>query len=665
MGNGAGAVIARLTIAALLVLLLACPTAEALGPPPSVAAKSNGGKAKGKKKKCKAGTVTVKTAGRTRCLPVSRALPKPSAGDARLAIVDEALTPNLGHIPDPKNKIPPPMERVYRSFGPKALPAMEKTVGKAITRLDELAVAKASGSRLARGPAPALASEEANEVHGTVGNVTIDARLSIAADATQGFTGTAQISLTTDQGGGRSLRVTTEVPIRLSGKFGFKSPSCPTAEGKLDATDGIGITVRSELRSNQGKTLDEYYIIEVDDSTEMQGIVADDAKLDTLEIRSIEDVTEKAGGSIWGGSIVKGSIVRNTVVDMRTGQYDPHVTVVSVGVVLSGILNIFSPAIRPLVADRLRKSADRGFAKTVDFEMKKYRELEEGWTTPNTCAKLEFGRKNGSLTLSQGEGGDETVKVNAVAGGSPATAKWSLTEQTNGTFSLSSDSANPSGFHYTVTHAGDGIEITGKFKATSKAGVAEDSWVQKTKLDSTSKLVGNFSGEMVIPTSSGPSLHSWNGFATFERTTPNILGGPNGSYALTSGSVTYHLSGIEAQISACHWSGTATVILPAGPASGAAGVLGTMQGNPPQLLAPYGYSIQVSTPFGPQSEIEFVRTNCPEGAEELEETSERIPFGVAFETGPQSSADGLHYAGTREEDQGETLTEAWVFEAKP
>jgi hypothetical protein len=225
MGDGAGAVIARLTTAALLALLLTCSTADALGPPPSVVAKAKRGKAKGgKKKKCNVGTVTVKTAGRTRCLPVSKALPKPSAGDARLAIVDEALTPDLGHVPDPKNKIPPPMEKVYRSFGPKALPAMEKAVGKAVTGLDALAVAKASASPLARGPGPALTSEAGNEFHQTVGNVTIDARLSIAVDATQGFTGTAQISLTTDQGGGRSLRVTTEVPIRLSGKFGFKSP---------------------------------------------------------------------------------------------------------------------------------------------------------------------------------------------------------------------------------------------------------------------------------------------------------------------------------------------------------------------------------------------------------------------------------------------------------
>ena len=137
----------------------------------------------------------------------------------------------------------------------------------------------------------------------------------------------------------------------------------PTAEGKLDAKDGLGITVRTEVRSNEGKTLDEFYIAEVVDETEMQGIVGDDAKLDTLEIRSIQKITEHTGGSHFGGATVNGSIVRNTVVDMDSGDYEPHVSLVNVGVKLSGILNVFAPFVRPLVAERLKKAADKDFAR--------------------------------------------------------------------------------------------------------------------------------------------------------------------------------------------------------------------------------------------------------------------------------------------------------------
>jgi hypothetical protein len=641
---------------ALLCLALLATTANAFGPSPGAeAAKTKGGKTK----KCRKGQVRVKLAGKTRCLPVGKALPKPKAGDLRLAIIKEALTPELGHVPDPKDKIPPPMEKVYRSFSPKALPAMEKAVGAAVTRLDNLAEGKAGKSALAAASL-AQASAGGNEFTQTVGNVTIDARLTIAIDATQQLVGTASFSLTTDQGGGRTLKVTTEIPIRLD-HFGFKSQKCPTAEGKLDATDGIGVKVRSEVRSNNGKTLEEFYEIEVVDDTEMQGIVADDAKLDTLEIRSIEDITEKAGGSIWGGSIIKGSIVRNTVVNMRTGEYDPHVTVVNVGVVLSGVLGIFTPAIRPLVAQRLKASADKGFAKTVDFEMKQYRELEQGWNQPNTCARLAFSRASRSLTLRPGDTGNETVRLDATRGGSPAAAMWSLSGQENGTFELNSDSANPTTFRYTVIRSGNGVEVKGTFKSISKAGVAEDSWIQKTSGE-VNHLTGNFSGEIVRSTEKGPSVESWSGTATLDRSGPNVSGGAVGSYALASGGITYQVSGQEGLgVTACQWSGSKVVELPAGSASGSGGVLGA----PPKFIEPpYTYSIRISTP--PLVEFTFTRHDCPPGAEEEEGKEETIPFGAELDTGEQTSPDGIVYTGSKEESfLNTTITENWNFEGKP
>jgi hypothetical protein len=638
----------RLVLAAAsTALLVAAPTATASAKQDRAEASKG---AKGKKAKCRKGQVRVKVLGRMRCLPLSRALPKPKAVDPRLAIVKEGLTPEIGRVPDPKDRIPTPMEKVYRSFGPKALGAMEKAVGTATKRLDGLAAGRGRAS------GPAIASGAGNEFTQTVGNVKIDARLSIAIDATNQFVGLAQLSLTTDQGGGRSVKVTTEIPIKLD-HFGFESDVCPSAAGKLLATDGIGITVRSEVRSNNGKTLDEYFVYEVADDTEMQGIVADDAKLDTLEIRSIEDVTEKAGGSIWGGSIVHGSIVRNTVVDMRTGHYEPHVSVVSVGIVLSGVLKVFTGAIRPQVAERLKKAADEGFAATVDFELKKYRELEDGWNTPNKCAKLEFGRKNRSLTLHRGEGGDETVKVNAGSGGSPASAKWSIAGQENGTFSLNSDSANPNGFKYKVTKAGETVEVKGTFKAISKAGVAEDSWIQKTEPEpSIEHIAGNFGGEVKSATSTGkPSVQRWTGVATFDRFTPAVSGGASGTYLLSSGSVSIEASGTDGTgITGCQQSGSANE-MPIPPMNGSAEVTGTG----PEQQPPYTYSLQAILPF---TEIEITRHDCPAGAEEFEGTKAKIFPLYHFDTGPHESADGIVYLGSNKEEFGGTvIEETWNF----
>lgn len=612
------------------------------------------------KKKCKKNKVSVKINGRARCLSLKAALPKPKAVDPRLAIVKEGLTPEIGHIPDPKDRIPPPAETLYRKFDPQALKGMEKAVGIAINRLDRLGEARARASNSAHSSA-----ESGNSFSATIGGVKIDGRLTIAIDATQQLVGTAELTETRDQGGGRTVSVTTRMPIRLN-HMGFeaKNGGCPSAEGKVDATDSVGITIQTEFRSNNGKQLDEYFIYEVADETDpLQGIVADDAKLDQLEIKSIEEVTEKAGGSIFGGSIVNGSIVRNTVVNMRTGAYEPHVTVVSVGVVLSGVLRIFTPFVRPRVAERLKRAADAGFAATVDFEMNKFRELEDGWNTPNKCAKLAYGKANESLTLSLGERGDETVRVDAVRGGSPAKADWTVTRQENGEFSLANHSDNPTKFHYKVTRAGKGLKVKGTLRATSKAGIAEESWVQKTESQAIEHIEGTFGGELSGATSLGvPSVQKWSGIAKFDRLTPPEGGEASGIFVLTSGNVSIDLSGIEQSgVTGCHQSGSAQAPL--------AGGTITVTGTGPEGTAPYSYEVNLSMPF---LAIKATRHTCPEAAQK--EGWE----GTQFETSPlwkldvkgQESADGLSYVGSVKEAFGpppfvSTFEENWTFHGKP
>ena len=321
--------------------------------------------------------------------------------------------------------------------------------------------------------------------------MTIDARLSIAVVGSE-LVGNVEFGTTTDRGDGTTLNVSSQIPLRLKDQ-GFRSTACPTLEGKVDAKDGIGVTVRTEVRSNQGKSLEEFYETEVVDDTELQGIVADDAKLDTLEIRSIQEIKESAGGSAFGGSIVRGSVVRNTVVDMRTGQYQPHVSLVNVGVKLSGILGVLAPFIQGQVSQRLKAAADKDFATTVDYLIKKYRELETGWNTPNRCAKLKFGKANESQTLKLGDSGTETVQVDANAGGTPSKADWTVTGQENGAFNLENHGANPTSFKWQVTQGGENLRLRGRLKSVSKVGVAEGAWIQKIDQDTINQIIGTYS----------------------------------------------------------------------------------------------------------------------------------------------------------------------------
>ncbi|HEY1284562.1 MAG TPA: hypothetical protein VGF04_00600 [Solirubrobacterales bacterium] len=652
-----GKTLSQLSVAAALIacLLLCAPAALASGGAGDAkAAKAK--RHKPRKKKCRKNQVKVRFGKRVKCLPLKAALPKPSAVDPRIAIVKEGLTPEIGRVPDPKNKIPPPAEKLYRKLNPKALKGMERAVGIAVGRLDAMGGGRAGASAIG---GARLSTGGGGSFSVTIGGVRVDARLSIAVEATGQLVGTAELTETRDQGGGRTVSVTTRIPIRLE-HMGFEARSggCPTSEGKVNATDGIGITIQTEFRSNNGKTLEEYFIYEVADDTDpLQGIVADDAKLDTLEIKSIEDVTEKAGGSVFGGSVVHASIVRNTVVDMRTGEYDPHVSLVNVGVVLGGVLRIFQPFVQPLVAERLKKAADKGFAATVDFEMKQFRELEEKWNTPNRCAKLKFDRANESLTLKRNQSGDETVRLDAAPGGSPTKADWTIGGQENGEFSLSDHSANPTKFHWKVTSAGEGKKLRGTFRATSKAGVAEETWSQRTEAQSLDEIEGTFGGEFLGETAlEEPSVQKWSGSVKFHR-----LGSFEGSdlFTATSGNVSISASGIEQSgITGCHQSGSAQ-----GPLSGG-GM--TVTGKGPEGGAPYEYDLQLNMPF---MAIDATRVaSCPKAAQDEGYEGTHFELTPFWQLGAenQESADGLSFVGSQEETFGSvTFRESWTLHAKP
>ena len=161
-------------LAASLLLLIFSQAAAADPSPGALAAKKKSGKGKKPPKKCKAGKVLVKVGRKTRCLPVSKALPQPKAGDPREEVITEALTPDIAKIPDPKDRLPPPMEQVYRKLGPQALKGMEQSVGVALDRLEGLAA-----QRAARPGTASASAESGGSFSQQFGNVTIDARLSV------------------------------------------------------------------------------------------------------------------------------------------------------------------------------------------------------------------------------------------------------------------------------------------------------------------------------------------------------------------------------------------------------------------------------------------------------------------------------------------------------
>lgn len=636
--------------ASSLTLLVAAPVAPGEEPTRGPLA---AGKA-GKGKKCKRGQAKVKSGKRAFCvsLPKGKATVTPKAEDPRLASIKEGLTPAIVSAPDPKDKLPPPMEKVYRSFGPQALKGMETAVARSLPKLD----AAGSQPRLLGGGAAWPSAANGNGYSETIGNLRIDIRLNIAKVAS------AEFALTKTRDDGRTLTVTYELPL-LSGDYdGFRGDPCPDAEGKLKAKDGLGITVRSELRSNGGKTLDEYLLYKVIDKTDLRAEVGDDAKLDRLEINNIQEVWETVYDSaIYSAAQVRGTIVREGTVDMRSGTLNTTINNVEVGVALAGLMRLFSGSATAGITQRLKAAADEGWKAVVKVETDKFKELEKGWNEANRCAKIEFGKQNRTVTYHRNDSGTETARVDAKPGGSPSKASWEMKDQANLLVTPPSGTANPNSFSFKVVHVGDGVEVKVTLKAVSKAGVAEASWIQKTEEKVVEEIVGTLSERSEL----GGSVFEWAGNGTFVRSTPPVVGPVDGVFKLVNGLYTFRASGNANQIGVgpkCSMRGSGQFALQKESAF-------TVFSQKFDGLAPFEYTFSIGSEFpgGLPPMVEIETFGCAPEASEFE--GKRIPWPASwgfFAPTPNTSPDGVVYAGSETIEQGPLrVTKTWSFEAKP
>jgi hypothetical protein len=205
------------------------------------------------------------------------------------------------------------------------------------------------------------------------------------------------------------------------------------------------------------------------------------------------------------------------------------------------------------------------------------------------------------------------------------------------------------------------VKVKGTFKAVSKAGVAEKSWVQKTKEDPINQITGSFGGESWGESPVAvPSRQQWTGVATFHRLTNE--GGASGLYVLTSGNVSIDLSGTEQSgATGCLQSGSAHEPVAGGSV--------TVTGTGPTNEAPYTYSVNVAMPF---VAIKATRHDCPEAA--AEEGYEGSEFDATpvwkLDQKDKESADGLAYVGADKQIFGSPpfvgwYEENWTFQGKP
>jgi hypothetical protein len=433
----------------------------------------------------------------------------------------------------------------------------------------------------------------------------------------------------------------------------FKVDECPTAQGALEGSDENELEFRIKV-SEGAKVLTAQGFTSAVDTT-VKAETGDDAKLDHFDIKHVYKRIVTLGGAKqkFGPMSLDTTFLGDARIDMR-GSSQPPKPDVSVSFSAAGLDPYERVQVEIELAHQAQKEADENFAAEIEKVTNKLRGAESHWLEPNKCAKVSFEPVSESLKLQKGDTGTVKSRVEANSGGAPPTAKWTPSEQQNATFTPAGSEGNPLSSAYNVTNAGSGIVVSAKFRATSRAGVAEDTWHQKTGI-LIKTVSGTFSGHYEHE---GEKVE-WEGSASYAR---NPESPPDASVLLlVSGEATVTVSG-NAIGTGCNQTGKEALAL--SPSS-----VWTVQGTAQNEGPPFIY--MTTSPFGFPGRIKTTWIECSEPNNDGVESSSSAPLaavqtGDPLRNGPTaleqtSSADGLTYSGSASMLglEGETIEWTW------
>jgi hypothetical protein len=615
-----------LLVAVAALLVIAAPASAATKPA---------------KVKCKVGQVPVKVAGKTLCVAARGAFPRPKAGDVRLLFAQGVLGGSVGAVKDTRGRPVLSQQQVFAKLGlSRTYKGLLAFLPKALARLDQLrgggrrATAAATADCLnGNGPPIKDSSFSGSGFDARIQSGQAGSTVDIGAEA-----GAYKINVSFDTGC----------------KDQLKLPPCPTAQGALDGIDGVRDGFKIVI--TKGSTVVDSTSASALERTQLKGVVGDDAKLDSLEITSSLDIDRGAGGTkqAFGAVSIKAKIKRHARIDMRSGAYSPESSdlvdiAVTVGGVRGDVLTDY------LIGNRLRAESDAAFAAGVDRWMKAFRARETAWNQPNApggakCAELTFSPASRTLKLKRDESGQFRASIAAKEGGAPPTATWTLTDQRNATFQPPTAKGSSTQFGYGVTSAGPGVEVSAKLRAVSRAGVAEDTWVQSADETVINRIEGSFNGSE----DNQGSVLTWEGGIAFAKVSQGASG-VDGLFDVSSGQATITASGRFPGGSGCMQSGTK--VLQFGPGDGNVQVGGTSP--------PYSYQIGAHFPFPEGMSMSVQVTSCDNPANNGSAT---IGIGVDAinSQGLHSSPDGVVYEDTVTiSSSGVTQTWRWAMRGSP
>jgi hypothetical protein len=501
-------------------------------------ASASGDVAKPAAKKCKKGTVVVKTGRKKRCIKLRVAPPRPKNADRGQLALDFLLSSKW-----PALRVPSLAKRL-RSACHGAAPALRRTFARGLALV---AARRQNAAAVARGAPRARAAQSGG------GGVT-----GVSDGNTIGFNGEIPAG---------DITIFVEFRAGLASDR-IEGEDCPTGAGRLEGRKR-GQTSISIRLVGPNRQLISGYSATLAEENSYRGQTADDAKIDTLTIDHEAIARTTITGAGQAPLSLRMSTSRRAQVNMRTGSYTAGERRLDVAVRLTGAPPEIAALLEAEVARKLQGETDREFAQVVYTAMAQYRQMETRFNQDfNRCVAMRFDPHPDQRRYGVGERGRFTAWLEPTLDrGTRPNGIYRRANQLNVEGSPAAANGTTASLGFIVTTASNPAWV--QYRATSKAGVALGTHDVLTQPNPTYKVVGMAYTDHL----SAPNIFTYLG-CTYSSSQNNTTTFQD-SGAPIDGAIGPQLSGIVggslfakgdvgkyAEFSGCKWNDMATARVP-------------------------------------------------------------------------------------------------------
>lgn len=472
---------------------------------------------KPKAKACKKGMVKVKAGKTTRCVKVRVAPPKPKAVDHGKVAFDRVLAASWPALKDRRGrKVRSPLQELRRV--PGGLAKVRAVIPKglklaAAKRPGAAAAPRSAHARSALAPRSARAHAHAAQGGGSLAGVAEGSDVGFDAVIPAGEY-RIEISYRTDDIDGGIVR----------------GVRCPTAAGVLKGD--LDVRTRLTMRITRDGELVSASTTRIGEEAHFEGSVADDAKVDTLDIDHTSTLNHSAEGGGHAAIAIRMRARRTAQVDMRSPSSDYTLKSKTLDL-RADVAGAPPDQVADLDAEASRKlleGSDKSFARVVAKGTENFRKVESEVNQPGTCAILLFDPTGeGARPTPKGGTGTFTSTVRPRADpGNDAPGRWTLTDRRRVSITPEFTTGIKPSFTFTVT---DDSAPSGsaQFRATSKAGVAVGTRPIPIEEAAPRYRVTAFTWTDQLALDGLPPLFPGCGLSTSQTNTITLLPSPEGA----------------------------------------------------------------------------------------------------------------------------------------